>query len=624
MSDQRKTRFLFFSGKGGVGKTSMACATAVHLANEGKKTLIVTTDPASNLADVFEQEIGHREIPIGGVPGLWAMEIDPDRATEEYRERVIGPMRPVMPAEIIRVIEEQFRSPCTTEIAAFDRFVDFMDDTAYDVVVFDTAPTGHTIRLLELPVDWSKHIEESATRGGQTCMGPVEAIQSSKAKYDRAISLLRDGDRTAFVFVVLPEQTPIFEADRAMKELAGIGIRTTRLIVNGIIPPEEAANPLFSRRREMQERYLGEIASIFPIPTKTMYLMAREIRGAEILAGVGNLLYGAGGDIRFMNFARPASLQAAEIKPLPTAGTNASELLVPGPAGRRLLFFAGKGGVGKTVMASATAVRLAEMGHRTLLVSTDPASHLSQVFEQEIGSEITPVDGQPGLCAARVDQKKAAQEYRERILTEARGKFTDGMIEAMKEELESPCTEEMAAFEKFVRFAALPEYDVIIFDTAPTGHTLRLLELPMEWDRQIEVMVSAKPGTQTHSETKARYDRIIETLKSPDLTTFVFVVYPEHTPVVEAFRASQDLRAAGIATSLVIANQVLPVEGRTTPFYANRYELQRKYLDQIEERFGVPVLVMPLLEGEIRGLRLLRRAAALLYGDRIREVMTAR
>ncbi|MFH1736288.1 MAG: TRC40/GET3/ArsA family transport-energizing ATPase, partial [Actinomycetota bacterium] len=200
------TKYLLFSGKGGVGKTTMASATAIHHARQGKMTLIVTTDPASNLADIFEQEIGHKVTQIKGITGLFAMEIDPDEATNEYKERIVGPFREIMPDDVIASLEEQFNSPCTTEIASFDRFVDFMEVDDYDVVIFDTAPTGHTIRLLELPVDWSKHIEELAKGSGQTCLGPVQAIQESKDKYDRATALLKDSDRTTFVFVMHPEE----------------------------------------------------------------------------------------------------------------------------------------------------------------------------------------------------------------------------------------------------------------------------------------------------------------------------------------------------------------------------------------------------------------------------------
>ena len=285
-------RYLFFSGKGGVGKTSMAAATAVYLAGEGRRTLIVTTDPASNLADVFEQEIGHRETPIRGQENLWAMEIDPDQATREYKERITGPMRAVLPPEMMQVIDEQLNSPCTAEIAAFDRFVDFIYEPAYEVIVFDTAPTGHTLRLLELPVDWSRHIEESARGAGQTCMGPVQSIQGAKEKYDRAMATLRNPLRTTFVFVVQPEEITIQEAHRSSRELDKLGIRSFELLVNGILPPEEASHPYFGARVRMQERYLKEIATRLPVPTRYMYLLPEEIRGIRALSEVAGWLYG--------------------------------------------------------------------------------------------------------------------------------------------------------------------------------------------------------------------------------------------------------------------------------------------------------------------------------------------
>src|SRR3990170_6289884 len=246
------TKYIFFSGKGGVGKTTMACATAVHYANKGKKTLIVTTDPASNLADVFETEIGHKITPL--LNNVWGMEIDPDKATEEYRERILAPMRAVMPESVMAVLEEQFNSPCTTEIASFDRFVDFMvaekegKGKKYDVVIFDTAPTGHTIRLLELPVDWSKHIEESAKGSGQTCLGPVQSIQDSKDKYDRATALLKDPGRTTFIFVMRPEELSLYETLRASKELETIGIKSGEIIINGILPEEVCTSDFFKRK----------------------------------------------------------------------------------------------------------------------------------------------------------------------------------------------------------------------------------------------------------------------------------------------------------------------------------------------------------------------------------------
>lgn len=287
-----ETRFIFFSGKGGVGKTSMACTTAVHYADNGFKTLIVTTDPAANLSDVFEQQIGHRVTKISGIENLEAMEIDPDVATKEYKERALAPMRDLFDEEMIKIAEEQLSGPCTEEMASFDKFIDFMQDDQYDIVIFDTAPTGHTIRLLELPVDWSKHIEESSKGSGQTCMGPVALIQDSKKKYDDAVSILRDSEQTQFIFVMQPEQTSLDETLRSAKELQKLGISTDRIIINGLIPEAEAVNPFFKQRLQMQQGYVNKASEIFAgTPMIKMPLFDTELKGVAIFRHVGMVLF---------------------------------------------------------------------------------------------------------------------------------------------------------------------------------------------------------------------------------------------------------------------------------------------------------------------------------------------
>ncbi|TYP48138.1 ArsA family ATPase [Thermosediminibacter litoriperuensis] len=292
-----RTKFIFFSGKGGVGKTSMACATAIYYADQGKKTLVVTTDPAANLSDVFEQEIGHKVTKINGIENLYAMEIDPDKATEEYKERCLAPMRELFDEEMLKIAEEQLSGPCTEEMAAFDKFIDFMEEDSYDMIIFDTAPTGHTIRLLELPVDWSRHIEESSKGSGQTCMGPVALIQESKKKYDDAVSKLRDPEQTDFIFVMQPEETSLKETIRSINELKEIGITTTKIIVNGLIPREEAINPFFKSRYDMQQTYLSKAKDIFNnIPIQTMELFDSELKGIEMFRKVAERLF-EGSDI---------------------------------------------------------------------------------------------------------------------------------------------------------------------------------------------------------------------------------------------------------------------------------------------------------------------------------------
>ncbi len=405
----KQTRYVFFSGKGGVGKTTMACATAVQYAGQGKRTLIVTTDPASNLADVFEMEIGHRICPLG-VPNLWGMEIDPDKATEEYRERTLAPMRAVMPEDVLKVLEEQFRSPCTTEIASFDRFVDFMTEEStdgggvYDVVIFDTAPTGHTLRLLELPVDWSKHIEESAKGGGNTCIGPVASILENKKKYDEAIRLLGDASRTDFVFVLQPEETSLYETKRSSAELAAIGVKNVSLIVNGILPEEVCEHPFFKSRYDMQQGYLGRIAREFPLPTRRMLQRDGEIKGIPGLLHIAKDLFSGNGhapSFRLSAGAGSARVDAASAVDGRTDSDvfetldprSLSNLLTPVNGKTKAVFFTGKGGVGKTTMACAAAYETARRGLKTLLLTTDPASHIGQVLKQDVNDTIQSVGG---------------------------------------------------------------------------------------------------------------------------------------------------------------------------------------------------------------------------------------
>ena len=598
------TQFLFFSGKGGVGKTTMACTTAVAEADSGKRVLIVTTDPASNLADVFEHPIGHVVTAIEDVPGLWAMEIDPDAATAEYTDRTLAPIRAVFPPEIVRVMKEQLASPCTAEVAAFDRFADFMgrsalerSSDAFDLVIFDTAPTGHTVRLLELPAAWTTSIAKAEAGSGQTCIGPAAAIAEAKVKYERALAALRDGGRTRFVFVLQPERTAIAETLRASRELRRLGIETTELIVNGVLPEDEASTPFFAARIAMQERNLGEIAAQLPMSARRVPLFDGEVRGAARLRAVVPLL----ADERA---ARPVFGVARDQAPARSNDPGAAIATLE-PNGRaRTIFFAGKGGVGKTVMSCATAAWLAGQGQRTLLVTTDPAAHIGDVLGATVGPEPAPVDGVSGLFAARVDAKAAAAAYTDRVISDAvaRGRGPD-VIAVMREELDSPCTEEIAAFDRFVDLASRDTFDMTVFDTAPTGHTMRLLELPIDWSRQIDVKVFASvDGAAADDVAKNRFGRLIEMMREPAQSTFAFVVYPEATPIVEAERAIAELASVGIPLGLVVANMVLPEDACTTPYTRARWQMQQGYLAEIDRRFQAPVLEVPLLEFEVIGL----------------------
>ncbi len=597
------TKYLFFSGKGGVGKTTMACATAIHNATEGQKTLIVTTDPASNLADVFEQEIGHKITPIKDMDNLHAMEIDPDEATREYKERIIGPFREIMPEDVIASLEENLSGPCTTEMASFDRFIDFMEGDEYDVIVFDTAPTGHTIRLLELPVDWSKHIEESAKGSGQTCLGPVQSIQDSKDKYDRATALLKDPTRTTFIFVMRPEELSLFETLRAAKELETIGIKSGEVIINGILPEEVCDIAFFKKKYYAQQTVIRQTEKTIAQPKRFMFLRDNEVKGVSALKGVSNELF----------TGKKPSYEAERIQPaqlVPTIERPDIDSLFLPDGQTKAIFFTGKGGVGKTSISCITAVHIAQKGVKTLLVTTDPAAHIGEVLDVKVGSR--PEKITDNLFAVMVNQQEAFQEYKEKVLNEAKGKYSEDMLATMEEELNSPCTEEMAAFDKFIQYIEGRDYEVVVFDTAPTGHTLRLLDLPFDYAKQVEMMAGAAESGGAKETAQNRFRDIISTLKDKNRTVFSLVLYPESTPILESYRAMLDLKEAGIETQLVIANMVLPEEVCSNDYFRNRRRMQMKYLEEIGKKFNLPVLQFPLMQEEIKGLFNLRVAVASL------------
>jgi arsenite-transporting ATPase len=622
------SRFIFFSGKGGVGKTSMACTAAVRHADEGHRTLIVTTDPASNLADVFEQPLGHKITPVANVPNLWAMEIDSDRATEEYIDRAMAPIRAAFPIEMVQVMEEQMSGPCTAEVAAFDRFVDFLETSPangngrqepmqFDTVIFDTAPTGHTLRLLELPAEWSRSIEEAEEGSGQTCIGPAAAIQDAKHKYERALVTLRSASQTTFIFVLQPEATAIKETQRAISELSKLGIRAHELIINALIPPEESANKLFARRRQMQARYLAQIERELPLPTRRMYLLAREIKGVTTLRDVSAMLFDGQRDRWQSSNGQRQGTSDGPIpaSPLPRSPSFLTHLTPNGH--RRTLFFAGKGGVGKTVASCVTAVWLARQGYKTLLLTTDPAAHLGDVLGVRVGDEAAPVKGVPNLWATKIDPKAAAETYTQRILDDARLRGrTPEAIKVMAEELNSPCTEEMAAFDEFIDYASQDDWQAIVFDTAPTGHTLRLLELPMDWSKQLDVKVfSSVDSVAADDIAKQRFGEVIDMMRDPEQSTFAFVMYPESTPIIEAYRASEELHSVGIEPGLVVANFIIPTDQATTPFSRARHAMQQEYLAEIARRFPVPLLQIPLLPQEISGIDMLIELGERVYGN---------
>ncbi|WP_128225218.1 arsenical pump-driving ATPase [Halobacteriaceae archaeon SHR40] len=599
-----ETEFVFFSGKGGVGKSTVSCATATWLADNDYETLLVTTDPAPNLSDIFEQEIGHEVTAIDDIDNLSAIEIDPDTAAEEYRQETIEPMRELLDDEQIQAVEEQLNSPCVEEIAAFDNFVDFMDSPEYDVVVFDTAPTGHTIRLMELPSDWNAELE----KGGSTCIGPAASMEDRKKDYERAIDTLQDGEKTSFAFVGKPEESSIDEIERSASDLAELGIESQMVVVNGYLPDTVCEDPFFEGKRDDEQAVIDRVAEQFDAEAMATYpLQPGEIAGLDLLSDVGGVIYdGKEATVDVGSAAEVDTDQEIDFDSL-TDPDAVAEQLRPGDD-TRYLFFTGKGGVGKSTIAATSATKLAESGYETLVVTTDPAAHLEDIFGEPVGHEPKSVS-QENLDAARIDQEKALEEYREQVLTHVREMYEDkedtqidveAAIANVEEELESPCAEEMAALEKFVSYFEEDGYDVVVFDTAPTGHTLRLLELPSDWKGFMDLGSLTKGAAPAKGD---QYDEVIETMQNPEKSSFAFVMYPEYTPMMEAYRAAEDLNdQVGIETSFVVANYLLPEEYGDNAFFANRRAQQQQYLGEIKDRFDVPMMLAPLRQDEPVGL----------------------
>lgn len=605
--NKSKQKYYFFSGKGGVGKTSLSSATAINFAESGVRTLIITTDPASNLADVMKQPIGHKITAIKDQPKLFAMELDPDQATAEYKERTLAPLRGVLPDSMLSVMEEQLNSPCTAEIATFEKFVDWLDVNDFEIIIFDTAPTGHTLRLLELPGDWSQVITQGTENNVNTCIGPAQALADSKIKFDKALTVLKDPALTAFVFVLKPQASSIHETKRSIKELRALDIKSIHLIANGIIPKSASINSFFAKKRQDQLRELNNLVALDPTAT-AMYLQERELVGTAELSAAGKLLYQTPVTVaEILKSAEFAKNISAAVAPAHHQATEIN-LAPPLPNSSHLVFFAGKGGVGKTLVSCATAVDLSDLGYKTLLVTTDPAAHLANILGEQVDNTVRAISGTPNLEATRIDPKAEATKYKEKILSEAKGKYPPDRLAAMEEELNSPCTEEMAVFYRFIDLAGSSEYDYIVFDTAPSGHTLRLLKLPVEWKDQLEIKTYAAPElSEADSVAKAKFDKVIKRMQSDKDSSFIFIVIPEYTPIIEAKRGADQLASIGIKPSYIIANQTLLPENCATGFFAERLAAQEKHLKLIEELFTAPMVQIPLLAGEPQGISVLRK-----------------
>ncbi len=561
------TRNLFFTGKGGTGKTSVASATAVGLADAGKRVLLVSTDPASNLDEVFGVELGTAPTPIPGLANLWAMNIDPEAAAHAYRERMVGPYRGLLPDASVRSMEEQFSGACTTEIASFDEFSKLLGDTSatagFDHVLFDTAPTGHTLRLLQLPAAWSVFLGSNV--GGNSCLGPLAGLTAQRALYDAALKALADGGATTLVLVSRPEQTSLREAGRSSRELARLGLRNQRLVLNGIFRAGDRHDPIAIAMEARGQSALRELPeALANLPRSEAELLPFGLVGVAALRALNDPEAAAG------LAPGPAAEQVEETLSLPLDSLIADL----SRRGHGVIMTMGKGGCGKTVVATRVAVALARLGHEVHLSTTDPAAHL----DLTLGSRVA------NLTVGRIDPASETAEYTAEVLANA-GRDLDEQGKALLEEdLRSPCTEEIAVFRAFARTVDEGKGSFVVLDTAPTGHTLLLLDATEAYHRDV---------LRTSSQMPEAVRELLPRLRDPEFTKVLIVTLPEATPVHEAASLQRDLIRAGITPFAWVINQSLGPLTVTDPVLVARKRNERGFIQEVVEGLSPRTAIIP-------------------------------
>lgn len=543
------TKYLFFTGKGGVGKTSIACATAVKLADAGKKIMLVSTDPASNLQDVFKTELTNKPRALKEIPNLKVANFDPVTAASEYRENIVGPYRGVLPDSAIENMEEQLSGSCTVEIASFNEFANFLTDPTieknYDHIIFDTAPTGHTLRMLQLPSAWNDYLDENTT--GTSCLGQLSGLGDKKQIYQHAVETLNDGSITTLVLVSRPQKAALIESKRALLELNKLGIDQQIFIINGILedPDDDISQEIFQQQqRDIQSMpdVLKKIATFY-VPLRPYNVM-----------GISNMR------ILFDQVQPPVVKMPAGKFDFKTLQTIVDDYV---KTNKKIIFTMGKGGVGKTAVAIKIAQKLVQAGKKVRLATTDPADHINLYLADTTGITVDHIDEQKELAA-----------YQAEVLDKAKQSMNGDDLDYVKEDLRSPCTQEIATFRAFARIVDKADDEIVVIDTAPTGHTLLLLDSTQNYAREVK---------RSSGEVPESIQRLLPRLQDHQETEVLTVTLPETTPIYESIRLNQDLDRAKIAHSWWLINQSMYATNSTNTILNVRASEELEWIEKVAD-----------------------------------------
>ncbi|MBE6068786.1 MAG: arsenical pump-driving ATPase [Clostridium lundense] len=566
------TKYLFFTGKGGVGKTSTACATAIMLADQGKRIMLVSTDPASNLQDVFDTELNNKGVQIKEVPNLIVANFEPEAAAREYKESVVGPYRGKLPEVVIKNMEEQLSGSCTVEIAAFNEFSNFITDEKvkgkFDHIIFDTAPTGHTLRMLQLPSAWSNFISESTH--GASCLGQLAGLESKKEVYKSAVKTLADESATTLILVSRPEIAPLKEAERASKELQDIGVNNQILVINGILKnaDDNLSKDIFNKQQKALEDITEHLKKLgtFEIPLRPYNVTGLE--NIRAFLKEDNIKY---------------SDEKLQINKIPKLNSIVEDLY---NSSKKVIFTMGKGGVGKTTIAATIALGLAKKGKKVHLTTTDPAAHLKFVLHESYG-----------ITISSIDEKIELEKYREEVLSKARETMSEEDIEYVEEDLRSPCTQEIAVFRAFAQIVEKSENEIVVIDTAPTGHTLLLLDSTESYNKEIQ---------RSQGDVPESVRKLLPKLRNADETEVIIVTLAEATPVYEAMRLEEDLKRAGIKSKWWVINSSLYAANTTNNILKAKASNEIVWINKVNEISKGNFAVIEWKAEEIKDEKLLK------------------